>query len=138
MAASRRSAFHAARAAGGESTPSPSRASAGTGGGLIQAYEDARDNEDTLAVAASDANDALAAGRETTDSASAALAAGLATSGPRLKRDATGEWIVWQAAPGDPGFVSFPITEGDLEESAPTPNPTPPSEPEPEPTLRPA
>jgi hypothetical protein len=101
--------------------------------GLIQAYEDAKSDEDAKAAAAAEADAAAQAAMETTDQRAMALSTGLKSHGARLKKNSAGEWIVWQYMPGDPGFTSFPITEGDLDESTPTPTPTPTPEPEPTP-----
>jgi hypothetical protein len=137
MATPRRSAFAAARAVGDDPTVTPTPTP--TGVGLIQAYEDAKSDEDAKAAAAAEADAAAQAAMETTDQRAMALSTGLKSHGARLKKDAAGNWIVWQWAPGDPGFVSFPIEEGDLpEEPVPTPTPTPTPEPEPTPTPTPA
>jgi hypothetical protein len=129
MATPRRSAFAAARAVGDDPTVTPTPTP--TGVGLIQAYEDAKSDEDAKAAAAQEADAAAQAAMETTDQRAVALSTGLKSHGARLKKNAAGEWIVWQFMPGDPGFTSFPITEGDLDEGAPTPTPTPTPEPEP-------
>jgi hypothetical protein len=137
MATSRRTAFAAARAVGDDPTVTPTPTP--TGVGLIQAYEDAKSEEAPKAAAAQEADAAAQAAMETTDQRAMALSTGLKSHGARLKKNAAGEWIVWQFMPGDPGFTSFPITEGDLtEEPEPTPTPTPTPEPEPTPSPMPA
>jgi hypothetical protein len=137
MAAPRRSAFAAARAVGDDPTVTPTPTP--TGVGLIQAYEDAQADEDSKATAAAEADAAYNDSKMVTDDRAMALSTGLKSHGARLKKNAAGEWIVWQFMPGEPGFTSFPITEGDLsEEPVPTPTPTPTPEPEPTPIPAPA